>query len=428
MSLYSLARKLNAKRKAYIKKHDRADLSPVRRIEFVRPVAGERLVAMTFDDGPMAKPPSHGEETRGLTEVLLDTLAAYGARATFDVIGTTAENYPDEAGRPGDFTWSGVGYDHYPCFGEDALACAFNQPALIARILSEEHEISNHGGTHRLFGPMRAVYGTRRHMQTLGEAVADLTRLHDYLRDEFGYTMKLARPPHYIDGIPDGSTSYDAYRVMGYNYMAASFDGGGWIAEGSYEKEVDAMVRAVRDALEADEDFFNGRIIFQKDGCNMCLRTPVADALGPQLELLTKAGYRVVPVSELIEASPFEDMDPAAPEAESAKYLLSRGHAVGARNNSFYGDKPVTAAEFLVMLAAPETLRFAAHADFAALAAAAARDPDAPKLTGGILGDELLSFARDWGVSAETDAFRGKSAVLKKDAVMLAAAIVRKRG
>lgn len=55
---------------------------------------------MTFDDGPMGLPASPDRfEGKTLTDVLLDTLAQYGAKGSFDVTGDTSENYPDEAGK-----------------------------------------------------------------------------------------------------------------------------------------------------------------------------------------------------------------------------------------------------------------------------------------------------------------------------------------
>ena len=84
-----------------------------RRIERVK--TGERICAMTFDDGPMGLPASPDRfEGKTLTDVLLDTLAQYGAKGSFDVIGDTSENYPDEAGKLGSAAWGGVKFDHYP--------------------------------------------------------------------------------------------------------------------------------------------------------------------------------------------------------------------------------------------------------------------------------------------------------------------------
>ena len=93
-----------------------------RRIERVK--TGERICAMTFDDGPMGLPASPDRfEGKTLTDVLLDTLAQYGAKGSFDVIGDTSENYPDEAGKLGSAAWGGVKFDHYPDIHCDDKGC-----------------------------------------------------------------------------------------------------------------------------------------------------------------------------------------------------------------------------------------------------------------------------------------------------------------
>lgn len=132
-------RYVKAFRRARMGRH----LSRVRRIERVYPPAGRRVVAMTFDDGPTASPARPGDG-RGLTELILEALAKYGARGTFDVIGTTAGNYPDTGGKLGTPLWSGVKYDHYPEFGRDEMAGVVNQKALARRMVAEGHELSNH--------------------------------------------------------------------------------------------------------------------------------------------------------------------------------------------------------------------------------------------------------------------------------------------
>ena len=85
-------------------------LSPVRRIE--RTALPERVVAMTFDDGPCALAANPAADDTPLTLKLLETLEAFGARGTFDVVGDTSGNYPDEAGREGSASWGGIKFDH----------------------------------------------------------------------------------------------------------------------------------------------------------------------------------------------------------------------------------------------------------------------------------------------------------------------------
>lgn len=428
MLLYDMARKVNAQIKRYKKAKAGKYLSPVRRIEFVCPPTTGRYCAMTFDDGPCALSPNPSKDERSLTGTILDILKEFNAKATFDVVGSTAENYPDEEGNPGDFTWSGVRYDHYPKFGADELAGAFHQPELIRRILDEGHEVSNHGYTHRLFGPMRAVYGKRHHFQTLSEVVDDLSRLHALMKNDFSYEMTLARPAHYIDNIPQGGSAYDAYRILGYNYMAASFDGAGWQPCESYEMEVQKMVTPLKEALERDPDSLNGKIIFQKDGSNMSLRTPVADALGPQLKLLKEAGYQVITVSQLLSLSPFEDVGDNSFEFPYVRALLKSGHVTGYRNNTFQGARAITKDEFYLMLCPPEILRTPRPLQYDGLI----RLSQDYVSTKGIvlsqskpLGNALLDLALSHSVNVNEAYFKDKSNISRAHAISLIAPLAK---
>ena len=328
-------------------------LSSVRRIERVFPPPGQLVVAMTFDDGPTASPATPGNGN-GLTESLLNTMKDFGARGTFDVIGSTASNYPDREGRTGTALWSGVKYDHYPMFGQDSLAGVANQKALARRMLDEGHELTNHGNTHVDFGPSHIVYGSRGHFRDSQEVYQDLRALHDLVRAELGYEMRLARPPHYIDGIRDGKNAYDVYGRLRYNYLAASLDGGGWKASsGDYARDVNAMVDAVKRELEKDPASLNGQIIFQKDGYSMSKQSPIVDALPRQLDLLRSFGYRVATVSELLDMSPFTDVPPSAPYFPGVRSLAKAGYRVAFRDNSFKPERPISGDEVAALLDGP---------------------------------------------------------------------------
>lgn len=326
-----------------------------RRIERVK--TGERICAMTFDDGPMGLPASPDRfEGKTLTDVLLDTLAQYGAKGSFDVIGDTSENYPDEAGKLGSAAWGGVKFDHYPDIHCDDKGGAVHNDRLIRRMLDEGHQITNHGYRHIIFGKKPFVYGAREYLPGFDAAVADLTRLDTLMRECYGYTLTLARPPHYVDKMAGGFTSYDVYERMGYQYMAASFDGAGWLPsthedpEAALQAEIDAMVEPMRKALEKDPDFFCGQIIFQKDGYNMAKRTPVAFALGKQLALLKEYGYRVVSVGELMEESPFTDVGCDDPLFEKLA-ALAKTRAIVFTDNKLRLDDKMTVGELAMLLA-----------------------------------------------------------------------------
>ena len=329
-------------------------LSPTRRVERVRTT--KRICAMTFDDGPMDLPASPDRfNGRSLTDVLLDTLAEYGAKGSFDVVGDTSENYPDDAGAIGSAAWGGVKYDHYPDIRRDDRGGALHNDRLIRRMLDEGHQITNHGYRHIIFGRKNFVYGKRVCLGSYDKALEDLTRLHRLMNERYGYVMTMGRPPHYVDKVEPGLTSYDVYDTMGYQYMAASFDGGGWLPstsqdpEAALEAEVRAMVEPVRKALEEDPDCFCGQIIFQKDGYNMAKRTPVAFALGQQLKLLRDAGYRVVTVEQLMEESPFADLGRDDPLFEKLNEL-QKSRTVVYSDNRLRLDQTMTVGELAMLL------------------------------------------------------------------------------
>ena len=351
-----LAKKAKHRFQDQIRERTPVYLSPVRRIE--RVATRERIYAMTFDDGP-CRLPANPDRFRGkaLTLVLAETLERYGAKGTFDVVGDTSANYPDKAGKHGSASWGGVAYDHYPDFGKDDQGGVVHCPDLIARLLAGGHEITSHTYSHVLFGWKPLVYGRRRYLSGLDPVVEDLKKLHQAMEEGWGYPVRLSRPPHYVDGIRGGFTSYDAYALMGYQYMAASFDGAGWLPLETYEAEVEATWRPMEKMLLEDPDAFCGQIIFQKDGFNMARRTPVADGLDRQLQLLSDHGYKVTTVSELLERSPFRDALPESEAGQAARKLLSRGWCVAYQDNTLRPDALLTRGELAMMAYGWETVR-----------------------------------------------------------------------
>lgn len=353
----SLIVKIGKQGKKLVKKllpEEKRRLSYTRRIERVK--TDKRICAMTFDDGPMDLPAAPDRfEGRALTDVLLDTLEEYGARGTFDVVGDTGENYPDTAGKLGSAAWGGIKFDHYPDLGKDDRGGAAHNDRLIRRILSGGHQITNHGYRHIIFGKKPFVYGAREYLGSVDRAVDDLNRLHRLLGEGYGYEMTMTRPPHYVDGIGDGFTSYDVCDRLGYQYLAASFDGAGWLPSAlsdpdkALEAEVNAMVEPMQKALEQDSDFFRGQIIFQKDGYNMAKRTPVAFGLRKQLELLKQYGYQVVTVGELMAESPFADLDRGDPLFDKL-CRLQADRAVAYSDNRVRLDAPMTWGELAMLL------------------------------------------------------------------------------
>lgn len=195
-------------------------------------------------------------------------------------------------------------------------------------------------------------------MSNLDECLEDMKALHSLMKDKYAYQINMARPPHYVDKIEGGFTSYDLYDLMGYQYMVASYDGAGWLPMGSgsqedcLKAEVDATVEPMRSALEKNPDFFSGQIVFQKDDYNMAKRTPIAFRLKKQLEILKEYGYRVVTVNQLLEISPFTDLGRDDDDFEKLNFL-QKNHAIVFSDNNLRLNQNMTYGE-LAMLLAPK--------------------------------------------------------------------------
>ena len=318
---------------------------PARRVDFVKTT--ERVCAMTFDDGPTKL--TLQNENVSLTEALINILNKHNAKGTFDVIGTTENNYPDIEGKLSTPSWSGVKFDHYPCFNKDTMAGTENCPDIIKKIIDSGHQITNHTYSHVLYGKKNIIYSKRHHYKTYNEAKDDLLKLDRLLLDKHGYKMTFSRPPHYVDKMADGLNVYDMYSETGYGYLGASFDGAGWLPCETYEKEIDAMVLPLKKALEINPDALCGQIIFQKDGFNMALRAPVVDGLDKQLNLLDKYGYKVITVNELIERFPFSDVGNNDEDFELFKNV-SKKYNIVYTDNTVRPDKIMTRGELAMMI------------------------------------------------------------------------------
>lgn len=340
VSIIKLAKEI----KKIVKTKEKHYVSYCRRIERIK--TDRRICAMTFDDGPTYD--------SNITATLVETLNSFGAKGTFDVIGTTGSNYPDQEGKMGTPAWSGTTYDHYPKYGADKNGGAVNCPDLIDLILDNGHEITNHTYSHVLFGKKNIIYSKRHTLNNFDEVYADIKKLHDHMIQNHSYHMQFSRPPHYVDKTADGLTAYDAYAKIGYNYLAASFDGAGWLPCENEEAEIKAMVSPIENALNNDPDSLCGQIIFQKDGYNMALRAPVKEGLRFQLELLKKYGYEIVTVSELLKESPFADVGTDDTDIDVFKNLI-KDHAIAYSDNTLRPDNIMTKGE-LAMLIAPRDI------------------------------------------------------------------------
>lgn len=325
-----------------------AFISFSRRINFVK--TNSRICAMTFDDGPMMLPASPDIfDGKPLTEVILDSLDKFDAKGTFDIIGTTKYNYPDTTGKVGSPAWGGVKFDHYPDFLADHMGGALVSGELIQRMIDGGHMLSNHGYRHIIFGKKPFVYGKREHFDGIQEVIDDTKALNDYILSNYGYKITMGRPPHYVDKIKNGFSSYDAYSFLGMQYLGASFDGGGWLPGQDAQKEAELMISSLKNTLQNNPDALCGKIIFQKDGYNMAKRTPIALALQKQLEILTEHGYKVVTVDQLMQHSSFSDLEPDHDMYQKLNDISKKRPCIFS-DNCVRPLQPMTKGEFALLL------------------------------------------------------------------------------
>ena len=189
---------------------------------------GETRIALTFDDGPH----------RIYTEKVLDVLERYGVRATFFVIGSNVEDYPE----------------------------------LVLREIAAGHEIGSH---------------TYSHLHIIGQSEEsieeELRHCENVLRDCASVRPRLFRPPEgvYGEGVLRAAAAF------GYKVIYWSVDTRDW-THPSVEKIVDNVLNNTR----------GGSIILFHDFA--VGKSETIEALEKIIPELQKRGYEFVTVSELI--------------------------------------------------------------------------------------------------------------------------------
>lgn len=196
----------------------------------------EKKIALTFDDGPYPN----------LTEPILDLLKQYEAKATFFVVGSRVELYPDT----------------------------------IKRELAEGHEVANHTFNHVYFQSNNSA-GVQMEIERTEQALEHLT----------GKKPILFRPPggFYNEQLVQIARNH-GYTVVLWSWHQDSKD---WRSPG-----VNKIVKNVLDNAR------NGDIILLHDYVLRSKQT--VEALKIILPELQKRGYQMVTVSELIN----HDNDP----------------------------------------------------------------------------------------------------------------------
>ena len=189
-----------------------------------------KRIALTFDDGPHPR----------YTPQILDILAEFGVEATFFVVGTNAETYPD----------------------------------LIRRELAEGHEVGNHTYNHYHTPSMSAEVLQR-----------DVCKCNDVLEKIMGERPRLFRPPEGVCNEAIKSVCSD----RGYTIVMWSVDTRDWA-----HPSVAEICRNIRDNTS------DGAIILMHDFIGK--NSPTPEALRRIIPMLQESGYEFVTVSRLLES------------------------------------------------------------------------------------------------------------------------------
>lgn len=228
--------KLQQSEREYLREHPPANGDVEKTLASLAIDPDKKLVALTFDDGP----------SNMNTNRILDVLEQYNARATFFIVGKRIENHTD----------------------------------VIARAISLNCEIGNHTWAHSDFTEYsKAVL------------IESLTKVDDAVQANFGYKMRLFRPPYAaIDENVEAASI-----AMGYTMVLWSGSSHDWY---------------VLDADKACANCFNcvadGAIILFHD-----VYPSTAEAIERIVPELIEQGYQLVTVSELMAM----DENPIEPDA-----------------------------------------------------------------------------------------------------------------
>ncbi len=209
----------------------------------------EKVVALTFDDGPDAK----------YTPKILDILAAKGVKASFFIVGASGARNRD----------------------------------LLRRIYEAGHDIGNHTFSHA----NTALISTQ-------QLTVELNATRRLLEATIGVGTELFRPPFAQDLEPrtiDAAQALITATSLGYVSIGMNIDPKDWLRPLAGQ-----IVRQTVDQVLAG----NGHVVLLHDGGGN--RTPTIEALPVIIDTLREKGYRFVAIHELLGQSRDAVMPPVA--------------------------------------------------------------------------------------------------------------------
>lgn len=194
----------------------------------------DKVVALTFDDGP--------DEV--MTEKVLDVLKKYNIQATFFLVGSKVEQYPE----------------------------------IVKRIFAEGHIVANHTYSHSGKFPLQSAENVRE----------ELTKCADALQKAVGKKPKLFRPPFGVTN-PIIGKAVRLLNLTAIGWSIRSLD----TVEG---KTREGIVHKVQDKLHP------GAIVLLHDRCadaDVLLESIIEEAL--------KSGYSFTSLDKMINLQVYEN-------------------------------------------------------------------------------------------------------------------------
>lgn len=207
----------------------------------------ERIVAITFDDGPDPR----------WTPAILETLARHGARGTFFVLGLNVAR----------------------------------EPELTRRIIAGGHALGNHTNTHPCLADLSP-----------GQIAEELGACRRAIESATKTTPRLMRPPYGAQRVDTYVTSRAlGYRVIHWSAAGVDWEGdpGALVAERVLNKLTPGGIVLLHDSWQRKP----GEPPGDRDAL-LADRTPTIEALEVILESGARDGFRFVTVPELLALGP----------------------------------------------------------------------------------------------------------------------------
>ena len=261
----------------------------------------EKLIAITFDDGPGA-----------YTAQLLDELAARDVKATFFVSGYRAANYPET----------------------------------LKRMVSEGHQLASHTQNHENLNTLSAA-----------KIADEISRTQDYITDAGGDNPAYIRPPYgnanktvraqapsplinwSVD--PEDWKYHNADTVCS-NILAGSYDGAIILVHDIYQTSVNGALAAIDKLLEQGYEFVTVRDLLLRRGITPEAGVMYYDAKNTGVNLdIDEAGSGYYDESQIESHWAYDALT----------FCLDHGFLSREADGRVRPNKPITRGEFVTSLA-----------------------------------------------------------------------------